>query len=342
MTVINKKTIFILALFFLCCNKTGSPRQEVTLVAVGDIMLGRYIAKMMKTSGNDLPFQRITSTLREADVVFGNLEGVISPDDVAPAYPDKPYNFHATNDAAPALQKAGFTILTLANNHAMDYGSGQLLKTKTLLLKNGIYSFGAGRDIQEAHQPVLITVGKVRFGFLGYGVAHSGRVYAEKNRAGIASISADAIQRDIMALRNKVDVLVISLHWGIEYENKPTERQRAVAHRIIDWGADMIIGHHPHVMQGIEIYKGKLIAYSLGNFVFDQRGQGTDRSFMLACKFRRNVLYSAQIIPLDRFRYYFPKIAEGEEKEHILSDLKAMSLSINEHAYALSKVGLTQ
>ncbi len=338
----KKKSIIILALFFLSCNEAGNPGQDVTLIAVGDIMLGRYISRIMKTYGSDLPFQEISPSLQGADIAFGNLEAVISPDNIAPVYPHKPYNFHSSDHAANALRKAGFTVLTLANNHAMDYGSDQLMKTIALLRENGIHSFGAGRDIGEARKPALITVRNIRFCFLGYGVAHSGSVYADKQRSGIAPIRLDYIKKDIMALRSQVDVLVVSLHWGIEYEDKPTEQQRAAAHQIIDWGADIILGHHPHVMQGLEFYKGKIIVYSLGNFIFDQKGKGTDRSFMLACKFRRNVLYSADIVPLDRFKYYFPKIAQGEERNHILSHLAAISLPINRHTNELSRVGLVQ
>ncbi|HEX9022058.1 MAG TPA: CapA family protein, partial [Nitrospirota bacterium] len=110
---------------------------------------------------------------------------------------------------------------------------------------------------------------------------------------------------------------------------------------IIDWGADLILGHHPHVMQGIEIYKGKVIAYSLGNFVFDQKGNWTDKSFLLACRFREKTLYAAEIIPLDRFRTYFPRVAEGKTRTDILEELKKISLPINSDPQQLSRVGLT-
>jgi poly-gamma-glutamate capsule biosynthesis protein CapA/YwtB (metallophosphatase superfamily) len=336
------KSFIILILFFFSCNDAGGLGKDVTLVAVGDIMLGRYIAHVMKTRGNDFPFRGISATLRGADVVFGNLEAIISPDTVVPAYPGKPYNFHATNSAAPALRRAGFSILTVANNHAMDYGPGSLMKTKEILRENGIPTFGAGRDLNEARLPAVIVVGNIRFGFLGYGIAHSRSVYAKKNRPGIAPIRLDDIRKDIVALRSKVDVLIVSLHWGTEYENKPSEQQRVAAHKIIDWGADMIIGHHPHVIQGIERYKGKIIAYSLGNFIFDQKGISTTRSFMLICKVREHALYSTEIIPLGRFRRYFPKIAEGEEKNRLLSYISALSRPLNGPGYVLSKVGTVQ
>ncbi len=308
--------------------KCGAP-DETTLYAVGDVMLGRYIAKVMKARGSDYPFEQITATLRTGDIVCGNLEAVISPDGVAPFYPDKPYSFHASKTAAQALKRAGFHVLSLANNHAMDYGPKPLVDTRRLLGEIGITTFGAGNNILEARRPVIVIRNNLRFGFLGYGVAHSRAVYAQRNRAGIAPIGMNDIRKDILALRGRVDVLIVSLHWGTEYKNAPSRKQREEAHQIIDWGADLIIGHHPHVMQGIELYKRKLIAYSLGNFVFDQKGNGTDRSFILSCKFRKNVLYSAEIIPLDRFRTYFPKVAGGDEKKRILEDLFAISSTLN-------------
>ena len=102
----------------------------------------------------------------------------------------------------------------------------------------------------------------------------------------------------------------------------------------------MIIGHHTHKMQGIEIYKGKLIAYSLGNFIFDQKGKGADRSFMLSCRFRGKTLYSTEIIPLDRFQSYFPKIADAKMKRQIVDDLKKVSLPLNAEPDLLRKISL--
>lgn len=334
--------VILLIIFFLfqASPARSAAPEETTLYAVGDVMLGRYIAKVMATRGNDYPFQQITATLHNGDIVFGNLEAVISADGVTPAFPEKPYNFHATKQASQALKKAGFTVLNLANNHAMDYGPAALAETHRLLNENGIVSFGAGTAINEARQPAILVKNGVRFGFLGYGVAHARAVYAAKNHGGITPVVMDSIRKDIRELRNKVDVLIVSLHWGMEYSMAPAQKQREEAHQIIDWGADLILGHHPHVMQGIEIYKGKVIAYSLGNFVFDQKGNWTDRSFLLACKFQGKALSSAEIIPLDRFRTYFPKVAEGKTRTDVLEELKKISLPINSEPQQLSRVGL--
>ncbi len=314
--------------------------QDVTLYAVGDVMLGRHIAKVMSEQGADYPFGEIAPVLQSADIVFGNFEAIISSIDRPPSFPEKPYSFHASGDAAEALKKAGFHVLSLANNHAMDYGLAALSETKKLLAAKDIATFGAGAGISDARLPAIVTKKGMRFGFLGYSIAHARSVYAGKNRAGIAPVRIDDILADVQALRNQVDVLIVSLHWGIEYENVPGSRQREEAHRIIESGADIIVGHHPHVMQGVEVYKGKIIAYSLGNFIFDQKGKGTDRSFILACTFRGSTIVSAEIIPLDRFKRYFPRAATGKAKEGMLEGIKNISLPLNAKTPKLFKAGI--
>ncbi len=336
----RKRWVAIFVVITLSCSKGPAPEPEVTFMAVGDVMLGRHIAKVMKKSGSDVPFEQIVPTLHSADIVFGNLEAIIAADTDKLSYPGKPYNFHASKEAAPALKKAGFTALCLANNHALDYGPAPLAGTRKLLAEQGIVTFGSGTNIAEARSPAIITKNGIRFGFLGYGTAHAKSVYATDKKAGIAPIRPQDIQKDIKALRDRVDVLIVSLHWGIEYDSLPSKKQRALAHSIIDWGADLIVGHHPHVMQGVELYKGKVIAYSLGNFIFDQKGKGTDRSFILACTFHKKGPYSAEIIPLDRFRTYFPKVAEGESRNSILKELRKRSLPVNADARVLDAVGL--
>lgn len=340
-----KRTPVLLVLFLLTNCFFTSVRAEgqessVTFVAVGDIMLGRYIGKVMTARSNNYPFEEVMSVLRNGDIVFGNLESIIGGHYADPYYKDKPYNFIASPSVAKTLHDAGFNILNLANNHAMDFGPEALEETRRLLKQEEMEAFGAGKDISDARKPAIISMHGLRFGFPGYGVGHSRKAYAKWDRPGIAPILLNDIRKDILTLRRKVDVLIVSLHWGKEYEKFPTRQQQNTAHQIIDWGADMIIGHHPHVMQGIEIYNGKLIAYSLGNFIFDQRGNGTERSIMLVCSFRRNTFDSHEIIPIDRSRNYFPRVATGEVRKQILKEIHDISLPLNTKPGDLNKIGL--
>jgi len=342
MMVIARALLCLLLLISTSFAENAPAPADTKLLAVGDVMLGRYIAKVMQTNGSDYPFRQIAPVLRSADIVLGNLEGIMTPDDAAVAYPDKPYSFHAPIDAGTALKEAGFSVLSLANNHAMDYGSDALLRTRVLLNKQGIASFGAGRDIADARAPVIVTKNGTRFGFLGYGVAHARAVYAAKKRAGISPLVMERVHADIVALRIRVDIVIVSLHWGMEYDTVPSKLQREEAHQIIDWGADVIIGHHPHVMQGVELYKGRPIAYSLGNFVFDQKRGGADWSAILACTFRGKDLYLIEAIPLARYRSYFPVVAEGKAKEQRMQELKRLAAPLYGGANAVSLSGLNE
>jgi hypothetical protein len=265
----------MLLLPLLSCSGDTRALQEVRLAAVGDIMLGRYIGKVMKAKGDHYPFAQVKTMLKDHDIVFGNLESGFATDTSAPFFPGKPYNFAALPGAAPALREAGFTVLNLANNHILDFGVAELDLTRTLLRKEGIQAFGAGGDLQAARLPAGSRCG-ASVGFLGYGVAHSSAVYVRKDRPGIVPIQKEYIREDIQALRKTVDILVISYHWGMEYEQHPTDAQRDLAHLTIDWGADMVLGHHP-MRCGDRDLQGEADSLQPGEFRFRPEGHGNGR-----------------------------------------------------------------
>ncbi len=331
-----RRTVFALVLIL----PSLAFADGIKLMAVGDVMLSRYIGKVIEAKGGKFPFERIKPTLKQGDVVFGNLESVLGDEDDKIRFPDKPYNFIAPITMARTLKDAGFTVLSLANNHAMDYGASALSKTQTALDAEGIKTFGAGADIEAARQSAVIIIKGVRFAFLGYGIGHSPDIYASAKRPGVAPLASREIVKDVKKAREKADVVIVSLHWGMEYNDTPDEKQRDTAHKIIDAGADIIIGHHPHVMQRIEVYKDKVIAYSLGNFLFDQKGKGTDRSIILVLDYDGKKFKSASVIPLDRFMSFYPRPAEGDAKKEILNDLKRISGPLNPDAGFLKKLNL--
>jgi poly-gamma-glutamate synthesis protein (capsule biosynthesis protein) len=332
--------IIILSYLFLIPVHAGGGNTEVTLFAVGDIMLDRYIGKAMELRGQQYPFEKVCPVLKMGDIVFGNLESLLGARNSLPAFQNKLYNFMAPVSAARTLKGSGFTVLNLANNHTVDFGPSAIKDTRQALESEGIEAFGAGKNLEEARTPLILSINGLRVAFLGYTVANSRLEYAEKDKAGAVPIRPDYIEHDIQSIRNKADIVIVSLHWGIEYQHYPTPEQRRIAHSIIDSGADIILGHHPHVLQGIELYKGRLICYSLGNFLFDQKGNGADGSILLACKFRNKALHSMEVIPLDRFDSYFPKVAEGKIKKEILDDLRKFSLSLNAESAVLKNIGL--
>jgi len=232
-----------------------SQDSTITIFAVGDIMLDRGVEYMVKKEGNgdfNFPFLKIADDLKKADILFGNLESIIS---------DKGekvgsiYSFRAEPGAIEGLIYAGFDVVSIANNHSLDYGS-LAFKDSLLNLKNaGIEYVGAGAEVTKEIKKTKIT-------FLAYTNKGS------KNW-GINWLD-ERIKEDIKEAKEKSDVVIVSFHWGEEYQPQPSQEQRYFAHLAIDSGADLVVGHHPHVIQPVEKYNDSWIAYSLGNFVFDQ------------------------------------------------------------------------
>jgi poly-gamma-glutamate capsule biosynthesis protein CapA/YwtB (metallophosphatase superfamily) len=246
----------------------------ITLDAVGDIMLGREVGRLIAERGPAYPFAAVQPLLARADLRIGNLElplterGTPSPKD---------YVFRAPPAVVSGLTYAGFSVLTLANNHALDYGPEGLLDTIAALDGAGIAHAGAGRTPEEAHAPAIVTVKGLRIAVLAYvNVPNDGRsgfvaesMAAAAGRPGVAWGRADAVRRDVAAARAKADLVIVCMHSGYEYTATPNPIQRELAHAAVDAGAALVVGAHPHVLQGVEFYRGVPIIYSLGNFVFD-------------------------------------------------------------------------
>lgn len=247
--------------------------ELVSLVAVGDVMLSRGVAGAIEAAG-DLasPFAAVQEYLRQGDLVFGNLEG--------PLTPGRPIDIsemvlRADPVMAGALAQAGFNVLSLANNHTPDFGPRGILDTLQNLEGAGVTPVGAGRDDEDALAARLLEVKGMRFAFLAFSeAALAPDAYrAGPDAPGTAAAAATDLTRmraAIAAAAARADFVVVSLHAGEEYEPKPDSVQATLARGAIDAGADLVLGHHPHVVQPVERYHGKYILYSLGNFVFDQ------------------------------------------------------------------------
>jgi poly-gamma-glutamate synthesis protein (capsule biosynthesis protein) len=240
---------------------TSDGKQEIKLLFVGDIMMTRYVEKRIKKLNKEYiyPFEKILNYLKSFDYVIANLEGPISDKGVKVG---SKYSFRMKPEVAEALSKANINIVNLANNHIFDYGKVAFEDTLKNLEKNNIKYFG------NSYEPLIIEKEGVKIGFLGFSdfLKH---LEVKENKTGIATIN-DNISEIIKKAKEKVDILIVSFHWGEEYKKIANERQRKIAKIAIDSGADLVIGHHPHVIQDIEKYKDKFIFYSLGNFIFDQ------------------------------------------------------------------------
>ena len=238
------------------------------LIFVGDIMLDRGVkSSVYRNFDNDYArlFDHL-DILTEGDLVFGNLEGPIS--DVGRNVGSR-FSFRMDPIVLPALVDAGFTIFSFANNHVGDWSQVAFEDTLTRLSESGIDYTGAGWNKDEARTPTVTVINDISIGMLGFTDVGPNWMEAGAERAGIL-LASDPLYEDIIKdAADMVDILIVTLHWGDEYVPF-NARQERLAKSAIDAGADMIIGHHPHVIQGIEYYNGKLIAYSLGNFIFDQ------------------------------------------------------------------------
>ena len=245
-----------------------SPAPQVRLLFAGDIMLDNLPGETVARGGD--PFAPFATILDGADLAVGNLECVVST--VGQRVP-KPFNFRAHPRVVPLLARY-FDAVSLANNHTGDFGKEALVEMLDLLDKGKVRHYGAGRNLEEAHAPLILEHKGLCIALLGYNEFKPRSFAAGPDTPGVAwSLwEQPRVLADIRAARteSRADLVIPYIHWGWEDEPEPNERQRALARRMIDAGADVVVGGHPHVTQGAEYYKGRLIVYSLGNFVFDE------------------------------------------------------------------------
>ena len=236
-------------------------------------MLGRSVGGRLEAEGPEVAFAAVADILAGADIAVANLESAVG---VTGTPAPKAYTFRAPPIAVEALALAGIDLVSLANNHSLDYGPESLAETRVLLAERGIRTVGAGPDRAAAHTPARVELDGLTIAFLAYvtvpveGGGFNPRIWdATDETPGVAWLDVPAMVADIEAARDGADLVVVLLHFGIEWELEPSEAQREQARAAIDAGATLVIGSHPHVLQPIEEYGAGLIAYSLGNFVFD-------------------------------------------------------------------------
>lgn len=259
------------AVLWLSVTGTVDSREEearrVSLIVVGDINLGRHVGQMLLLDSLSYPFVHASALFAKYDVVLGNLESQVTDQNGETQHPRDRYIFCAPPQAAESIRLAGFSAVATANNHAYDYKMRGLLETIGYLKASGVAWTGTSADSVGAFPPVVFERNGIRIGFLAY----TQFVNRKTGWTGhIALYRKESARKDIAALRAKADLVLVSYHGGDEYTEKPNKRTLGEMRSLIDAGADVVLGHHPHVPQGIESYKGKWIFYSLGNFVFYQ------------------------------------------------------------------------
>lgn len=300
-------------------------QSEVTMVFSGDILLSSYVLNNYKNSGiNGVISQDLLGEMQSADLTMVNEEFPFS--NRGTQAQDKQYTFRIDPSYVKIFQEMGIDVVTLANNHALDYGTEALSDTFQTLDGAGIPYVGAGDSKERAAQPYIAEMGGKTFGFLA-----ASRVIPEvswnidnQQPGMLCTYDSAQLCEAIRKAKENCDYVVVYVHWGIERENMPQDYQRQLGQAYIDAGADLIIGAHPHVLQGIEYYNGKPIVYSLGNYIFNQ---SIEKTMLLKVTVSTENETILQLIPASASGAKTSKL-EGEEARSICQFVEDISFDV--------------
>jgi gamma-polyglutamate biosynthesis protein CapA len=286
-----------------------SASRKRVVIATGDVLLARTVnSKAIRQNNFRWPFEKTADILKSADITFINLETPLI-DQCPPTH--EGMRFCGDKRNIEGLHFAGVDVVNLANNHTLNYGEKGLVETATYLTQNRIPVTGT-----DGH--VLVPIRGKLFAFLGYNDVD----YPNS----ILQATHEKIKREVSEAARQADVVFVQFHWGNEYTEKVTERQKMWAYLAVDSGADVVIGNHPHWIQPVELYKGKIITYSHGNFVFDQMwSQKTREGLVSKYTFYDDTLVHVSFLPMIIEDYGQPYFLGGTAKEKKLAELSAMS-----------------
>lgn len=281
--------------------------SKINLAATGDICL--------KTPGDENPFEEIEGVLEKKDILFGNLEVVLA-EKGAKIGKEKAVSLYEPPSKVKYLKEAGYDILNISNNHTADLGKPGLKSTKRTLEEESIpYIYDDGK--KDTNYEVINKKG-VSIGFLGYPDPLSTISISDLSKCfSINKIDKMSVIEDINNLKKSCDIVVVSIHWGIENVFYPSPNQIKMAHDFVDSGADIILGHHPHVVQGVEEYNDSIIAYSLGNFQFYPTSEISDRSCILTVDISSHGISGYDTLPIKIDEKFKPYVPQGTEFDRI-------------------------
>lgn len=306
---------------------------KISFTACGDIIPGRHVAERMAQHGPYYPFEKVAPYLIGSDIVYANLESPLS-DKAEPPFTGT--SFIAPSTTIEGLRICGFNLLSVANNHSTDFGRDAFADTLELLKANNVLYVGGGANSSEAFSPVFMDVKGIKFAFLSYNSVE-GAISATSNQPGVANIQMAPYYKDdpsdietvsdsVSEAGNKADVVIVFFHWGNEEVYYPNDSVVKMAHAACDAGADMVIGTHPHYVQPIEYYNGSLIAYSLGNFIFDQMfSEQVREGIIMNSMFEGDTLCEVELLPYKIFDYCQPIVLTGDSGQHVLDHVLKIS-----------------
>ena len=299
----------------------------IRLLAVGDVNLGRRVGQEILKGDTLYPFVSVRDSFAGYDFVFANLESQLSDQRGETQNPRNNLIFTGPPDGSCSLKAAGVTVVSTANNHALDYGVRGLRQTLTYLDASGVYHAGTATDSSELLRPVVVERNGVKIALLA--CTDVMNMEDPMWRRYVAMADTGSLLPRIRALRDSVDFIIVSYHGGEEYADCPTLRTKQFAREMIAGGADLFLGHHPHVPYGIEMYEGKYIVYSLGNFVFWQPDRfWTQRSFAFAADLTKDDkgtrVASFRCLPV-RSGFQPEFIRDGKEIDVVLERIRTLS-----------------
>ena len=285
--------------------------RAVSLDAVGDVTFGESVGPAIAAHGGAYPWASVGPTLRAADITVGNLETAVSTRGVAAV---KEFTFRGPPTALlPMHDVAGFDVLTLANNHTVDFGRDALLDTVKAVRAASIQTIGAGATDLQARRPAIVEAGGLRVAFLGYSDVNPYGFNATITSPGTAKADVDAITADVHAALRRADIAVCFFHWGVELHPAPNSRQQQFAAACLNAGAKVVLGAHPHVLGGVATpAPHSLVAWTLGNFVFPS-GSVTARTAILHVALGADGVRGYRLLPvrIDGFR---PRLAPAAQQ----------------------------
>jgi hypothetical protein len=291
----------------------------VRLAAAGDVMLDRKLGDIIASGWVEYPLEDVAGILASANLAIGNLESALGDEGQAA---NKGFTFRAPAEAAETLAYAGFDVLSLANNHTLDYGERGLMQSIDLLREQEIVAVGAGFDETAAHMPFITEIDGLSVAFLAYvdvpveWMGFDAHAWAATpTRPGVAWADPERIRLDVGDAAELADLVIVLLHSGNEFIYEPSPAQVAAAHAAIDAGAHLVLGHHAQVIQGLEFYEGGVIAYGLGNLAYSE--SGVDSSLILNVWLDPQGVRSLEIVPLQLLSDGHPILASGTQANRI-------------------------
>lgn len=291
--------------------------KSITIGFLGDIMLARGVEAHYLEKPEDFAMDDIRSCLSDCDHVHANLETPISDIGMPDPKQDPNVCFCADPKTIGILEHLGVSSVTLANNHVLDYGPQALTQTQSVLDQAKIARLGAGADRNEANSPLICQIGPLKLAIVSSNFIYSASTRrATQSSSGAADHQIEKLEASIRNLQSQVDLVIVSVHWGLEYSFYPLPYIQRAARRMVDAGARLVIGHGPHYVQPIETYADGCIVYSLGNFIFDEPFPFANVSYVLKIKLNSENTEQVSIYPV-LIDNHVPRLAQDSRTRRI-------------------------